>query len=220
MTISIRPATSSDAPALSHICLVTGNAGTTAEHLHNLPEMLGLVYAVPYVNAASTWGFVLVDQDDEGEKVVGYTLGAIDTRAFEKSEEEMWWPALRAEYSPYLPPDSGEPSTDSAHPTPTEADMRIIRHFLSPPAAPAACVSYSTAHLHIDILPAYQRRGLGRQLIDRAIQHMRNAGLHAVWLGMDTKNVQARIFYERLGFSNIEGAPEGVVGLRFVDWKG
>jgi hypothetical protein len=37
---------------------------------------------------------------------------------------------------------------------------------------------------------------------------------------MDPKNIDARKFYEKLGFRDVPGAPSNVVGLSFEDWKG
>jgi hypothetical protein len=99
-TLFTRPATSADSPAVSRICLLTGDKGQSAEGNFKNPEMLGLVYAEPYVNLTTTVGFVLVSKDDEDrvEKVVGYILGAPDTRAYEKEAESVWWPPLREKY--------------------------------------------------------------------------------------------------------------------------
>ena len=47
----IREARSSDSPALSHICLLTGNAGQSAEAQHTFGELIGLVYAEPEARA-------------------------------------------------------------------------------------------------------------------------------------------------------------------------
>jgi hypothetical protein len=74
MPISIRQASVDDAPALSRICLLTADAGKSAEDLHNFPELPGLLWAVPYVHLPTTWGFVMVDEIN-GE-VVGYIVGS------------------------------------------------------------------------------------------------------------------------------------------------
>jgi len=65
MPFTIRPVVPEDTPALSRICLLTGDAGQSAESLHRHCELPGLVWALPYVSlpseTARTWGFVLVD---------------------------------------------------------------------------------------------------------------------------------------------------------------
>jgi GNAT superfamily N-acetyltransferase len=82
-----------------------------------------------------------------------------------------------------------------------------------------ACVAFSPAHLHIDLLPTYQRQGWGRKLIGALVERLKEMGLTGVWLGMDPKNVDARVFYERLGFKRYEGMQDHEVGLQFEDRK-
>lgn len=98
----------------------------------------------------------------------------------------------------------------------TEADERYTRLFQEMPIAPAApaCIAFSPAHLHIDILPEYQRQGLGKLLISRAMN------MKGVWVGLDPKNANARGFYQRLGFEDITDAPELITGLLLTVGEG
>jgi ribosomal protein S18 acetylase RimI-like enzyme len=59
------------------------------------------------------------------------------------------------------------------------------------------------AHLHIDLLPGYQGRGLGRQLMQTFLAALRACGAARVHLGMDPANIRARPFYDKLGFTPI-----------------
>lgn len=72
-----------DEAPLSKICLLTCDAGKSGETLDGYPEVPGLLYAVPYVKPPHTWG-VAMEREDTKE-VVGYILGATDTRAFKKA---------------------------------------------------------------------------------------------------------------------------------------
>jgi ribosomal protein S18 acetylase RimI-like enzyme len=202
----IRPATKADESALSNICLLTANAGTSSKHLHSHPALPGLIYALPYLNLESTWGFVL---DDDGE-VVGYTLGAFDTRKFEESAEADWWPSLKVLYQPLLQ------DSDAAL---TAADGTYINTIMSFPRASDAMVAFAPAHLHIDILPSHQRQGWGRKLIARAMDNLKENGVKSVWLGMDPKNTEAAAFYGRLGFRKLEGAGDGIMGITIQEWE-
>ncbi|KAF9008943.1 acyl-CoA N-acyltransferase [Cyathus striatus] len=198
MPLTIRKAVESDEAALSHICLVTADAGASAQHLHDFGELPGLVYAVPYVRLPTTWGFVLVEDD----RPVGYVLGSTDTRAYEKYAAEHWWPNLAQKYPPSL---ATKP-----------ADVGYMKLLKNMHVAPEANIQFSPAHLHIDIMEEFQRQGWGRKLIDRAIAHLKDEGLHGVWLGMDPRNNEARKFYEKLGFKKLEGAlDDNQLGLRF-----
>lgn len=104
MSATIRPTKPSDDDALSKICLVTGDAGSSAEASHSIPELLGLIYAVPYNRLETTFGFVLVDTEspslnnsDDGQ-VVGYILGTTNSKKYDDIAERDWWPALRQKY--------------------------------------------------------------------------------------------------------------------------
>ncbi|KAG6911223.1 hypothetical protein DXG01_003090 [Tephrocybe rancida] len=207
MTITIRRATEADEAAVSQICLLTGNAGTSAEHLHDYKELIGLVYAVPYVKLPTTWGFVMVD-DEKDNTVVGYILGSKDTRAYEKYAAEHWWPALAEKYPPSL--------------AKTPADVHYMNLFSNMHTAPDASISFAAAHLHIDIFENYQGQGWGRKLISTAIEYLKGENIEGegIWLGMDPKNIKARAFYRRLGFKNIEGADENQFGVKFAEYTG
>ena len=211
----IRPVTKEDEAALSKICLETSEAGKSGRDVHNYPSLPGEVYALPYVNVPDcVWGFVLVDKPSEtcppsDETIVGYTLGALDTRVFENTTAQTWWPPLKAKYA------EGSLTTFP----PTETDERYIKSIMNFPPAPEAQIAFSPAHLHIDILESHQRKGRGKRLIAIAIRHLKGNGLKAVWLGMDPRNKAAALFYERLGFHTFDGAPEGVLGITVKEWE-
>jgi ribosomal protein S18 acetylase RimI-like enzyme len=59
------------------------------------------------------------------------------------------------------------------------------------------------AHLHIDLLPKYQRAGHGRALVDTLLDALATKGVAAIHLTMLTSNTPARAFYDRLGFHHI-----------------
>ena len=59
------------------------------------------------------------------------------------------------------------------------------------------------------VVPAMRGRGLGRALMDAAIQFARERGADYMDLGTAETDVAARSLYESLGFSNREGKPDG-----------
>lgn len=67
------------------------------------------------------------------------------------------------------------------------------------------------AHLHIDLLPEYQRQGHGRTLMDALLDARHRKQVSAVHLGMATTNTAARAFYDRLGFHEISVPDPGPV---------
>lgn len=199
MAATIRPATEHDAPSLSRICLLTAEAGKSAEALHDFGELPGLVFSVPYVKLPTTWGFVL--EEDESKAVVGYVVGSTDTREYEKYAGEHWWPALAQQY----------PVERMSKP----ADVHYAKLLGNMFTASEEAIALSSAHLHINILPEYQRKGWGRKLIQTAARHLEHEGKHAiggkVWLGMDPRNTEAKAFYTKLGFKDIEGPGANMV---------
>ena len=59
MVLKIRKAAKGDAPALSRIWLLTANAGSSAEALHDFSELPGLVYCLccPIRHTTNDMGF-------------------------------------------------------------------------------------------------------------------------------------------------------------------
>jgi ribosomal protein S18 acetylase RimI-like enzyme len=59
------------------------------------------------------------------------------------------------------------------------------------------------------VVPGRRRRGLGRALLQAAIECARARGADHMDLGTGENDVAARALYESLGFSNREGEPDG-----------
>ncbi|HEY6836778.1 MAG TPA: GNAT family N-acetyltransferase [Gaiellaceae bacterium] len=59
----------------------------------------------------------------------------------------------------------------------------------------------------IAVDPAYQRRGIATQLMDRSVEHMRERGMDvaAVGTGGDPGHAPARAVYEALGYTALPG---------------
>lgn len=60
------------------------------------------------------------------------------------------------------------------------------------------------AHLHIDILPEYQRMGLGHKLTDVLTAHLKKNGVKGIMLTTWIKNEKAKGFYKKYGFTLLE----------------
>ena len=61
------------------------------------------------------------------------------------------------------------------------------------------------------VVPDQARTGLGRALMEAAIELARNEGAASMDLGTGEHDVAARALYESLGFTNHEGKPDGPV---------
>ncbi|MBR3803321.1 MAG: GNAT family N-acetyltransferase [Clostridia bacterium] len=60
------------------------------------------------------------------------------------------------------------------------------------------------AHLHIDLLPAYQRGGYGGKLVAALSEHLAAKGIKGVMLTTGTSNTTANNFYKKYGFEELE----------------
>ena len=63
------------------------------------------------------------------------------------------------------------------------------------------------------VVPGHRGRGLGRALMESAMEVARRQGADYMDLGTSEDDVAARGLYERLGFSNREGRPDGPVNF-------
>lgn len=185
-----------DLPALYRICLATGHAGSDATTLFRNPLLVGHVYAAPY--ALHSPECCLVAEDNCG--VAGYIVGALDTRAFDTRLEAEWWPLLRRAL-PAPPRDAG-----------MTADALMLRLIHRPFHAPDHVAQSHPSHLHINLLPRGQGKGMGKRMLDAWLDVMRTLGSAGVHLATGTANARAERFYRRYGFRELErGGRDGSI---------
>lgn len=192
LTANIRPYVSEDLPALYQVCLATGDAGNDASHLYRDWKLIGHIYAAPYGVLSPETAFVVEDEFGVG----GYIVGPHDTRAFEREMESDWWPELRTHYA-----DPPEPRDEW---TPDQRLAALIHH---PPHTPKRICEPYPAHLHINLLPRLQAKGVGRVLIRTWLERMAVIGIDNAHLGVGPANERAVRFYRAYGFREIERLP-------------
>jgi GNAT superfamily N-acetyltransferase len=199
---TIRPYREGDHDAVHEICIVTADAGGDARPSFREPDLFPETFAHPYTALEPGLAFVV----DDGGEAVGYVVGTADTVRFVQRVRDEWLPVAR-ERQPAL---AGEPVT------PDDG----IRHLLHHPEhrfVPGLDLGAYPGHLHIDLLPRYQRSGFGRALVETELAALRAAGASGLHIGMLTANTAARPFYERLGFELLDVPDPGPVtyfGLR------
>jgi ribosomal protein S18 acetylase RimI-like enzyme len=201
----IRPYRPGDLDDLYRICLETSDNGQDGTALFSDPKLPGQVFAAPYATFEPELAFVAYDP----EGVAGYVLGAFDTRAFAQRLERDWWPALRARYPEHdLSADASQPEryvVGNIHrPWPTDDDL--TRGFPS--------------HLHIDLLPRLQGRGIGKQLTATLIARLRGLGSPGVHLFVSLGNQNAIGFYQHLGFSEYPATDARIFTMDLADGPG
>ncbi|MBX3067131.1 MAG: GNAT family N-acetyltransferase [Cryobacterium sp.] len=192
-----RNATTRDTDEVYEICLKTGDAGEDATAIFQHPELLGHIYAGPYLRFPDR--FALVIEDNEG--IAGYLLAVPDSRQFETWAEQNWWPELRRHY-----PSTNELTREAA----------LIRQIHHPNIASERFVGEYPAHMHIDLLPRVQGKGLGRRLMRMLALDLESKNVAGLHLGVSAQNTRASQFYRRLGFQLLEATEFGeILGLKF-----
>ncbi len=156
----MQPGTVHDLPGVYRVCLLTGAAGADATTLHDDPDLLGHLWAGPYVAFPDAVTRVL--HDEHG--VAGYCLAVPDTRAFEEWVERVWLPPLRERH----PLGSGS----------TPADAAVVERLHHPTSADAGLLAAHPAHLHVDLLPRLQGRGWGRRVVESVLEGLDDGRRH------------------------------------------
>ncbi|MEV6343570.1 GNAT family N-acetyltransferase [Actinoplanes sp. NPDC051851] len=180
---TIREYRPEDRAAVYDICVRTADAGADARGVYSTDELMGDLFAGPYVRLEPGLAFVV----DHGGTAVGYVVGTADTPRFARRYREIWIPEVAGRFPEPVPV--------------TDTDMVAVHR--NPERMILPELAGYPAHLHIDLLPGYQGRGHGRRLIERFCAAAARAGAAAVHVGMLTANVRARGFYDRLGFTEL-----------------
>jgi GNAT superfamily N-acetyltransferase len=198
MSLLIRPYHPCDLISLYRICLLTGNSGTDASHLFSDPDLIGQFYAAPYAVLEPELCFILVSSG----LPYGYILGTKNSEKFYHRCEKEWFPPLRERYP--------RPVFDN-----NSLEHRIIQ-LIHAGHKPNEDLKSYPAHLHIDLLPETQGKGMGRKLIEIFNQKLKEIGVSAVHLLVGKKNAGAVQFYERVGFQQIKEDENSIAfGMRF-----
>lgn len=188
--LAIRSYRESDLDGLYEICVATGLAGADASGVITDRRLLGELFVAPYVALEPERAFVV---DDGTGAPGGYLVGAHDTRAFEAACESSWWPLLRERY-----PEGQETGA---------FDDLLVALIHQPILADDAVVREFPSHLHVDLLPPFQGRGLGTELMRRFLDSAAASGSRGVHVGVNVGNERAVEFYRRLGFDEVDADP-------------
>lgn len=189
--MAIRSAHASDLPYLYEICDRTGYRGGDASSVVAERALLGQYFAAPYVIRDPSWCWIAEDENG----VVGYLVSTPDTAAFSRWMDEAWLPHLRTRKVPQPPL--------------SEFDQWLRALIHETAGVPDLALEYPS-HLHIDLVPRAQGRGLGSQLIARFRQKLHETQIPGFHLGVSEANTRALDFYRKQGFRTLETKP-GVI---------
>ncbi|MFC7021925.1 GNAT family N-acetyltransferase [Promicromonospora thailandica] len=190
----IRPYRTTDRDDVADICVRTAAAGGDATGIYSDDLLMPEVYALPYLEHSPDLAWVV---EHEG-RATGYILGVADTAAFADWWAREWTPGFVTRHPAPGPSTGADPGYTEAQLLRDGADpqrmVRGLRH---------GELTTHPAHLHIDLLPVLQRRGLGSRLIDTLRTALADRGVPGVHLGYAAENTAARAFYDRYGFEEL-----------------
>ena len=190
----IRLASREDHDALKTVCLQTGDSGRDATEIEDDPDLLGLIFAVPYQVFEPSFAYAIEDASG----VCGYILGTPDTDRFEARLAVDWFPSLQKSVPDVAADRSNWSGSDWAR--------HRIHH---PPTQKRAELQPYPAHAHIDLLPRAQGRGLGKRMMRLMMERLSGTGASGMHLSVSPRNPGAQVFYKKLGFRLLD--PPGVV---------
>ena len=201
----LRPPQAGDKAGAYAVCLKTGNFGQDGESFYrDDPEALGRVFVGPYLEYEPELARIL--EDDQG--ICGYVLAAMDSHAFYARYEAEWRPQLCRAY-PAPTGDSGAWNR-----------VQQIHHVYHHPDyfCPEPYDQYPS-HVHIDLLPRAQGRGLGRAMMAEVLGLLRQRGSPGAHLGVSLPNIPAQGFYRKLGFQPLIQVGEGMEGCLYLGYR-
>jgi GNAT superfamily N-acetyltransferase len=187
--IGIRKAILSDLPYLYDICLKTGDEGKDASALFKDPYLIGHYYAAPYLSYQKSICYVAEYEC----RPQGYILSVPDTAAFNQWMEEYWLPPLRNNFSKYLI----EPCSEKEK----MILSRINKKHYPIDTTNQSLLKHYPAHLHIDLLPNMQGKGIGKILMNNLFDELIKQDVSGLSFGVGMKNKGAITFYQKFGFS-------------------
>ncbi|KAK6535697.1 hypothetical protein TWF694_002147 [Orbilia ellipsospora] len=170
------------------------------------------IWCLPYIRLCPEYCFVV---DDGDGNAVGYVVCAPDNVTFAERFREEYIPILES-----LDPILKKPPMDPPADWGKELTLGVLQCLYSPeellhPVCPRLIEEYP-AHLHIDILPEFQRKGFGKELMEALWARLRKDDIPGVHLVMEAGNVNAQKFYLAIGYNRfgevVDGGKSGEVG--------
>jgi len=183
MTIEIRKVEEEDEAALIDICFITGDP--TLKQIFHDKQLFGMFWCLYYVWFESENCFVAVDS--ETNKAIGYIFSTKDTvkqeeqfkikmtQKIKAKRKELKLRTLRSRIYTYF-------IINKIH---TRKRKTLYRNY--------------PAHLHIDILPQYQRKGIGHRLMQTLEKHLKNNNIIGYHLEVGADNKLGISFYQKYG---------------------
>lgn len=172
--LKLRNLEEKDIPAVEQICIETAPAAARSSEKDRQYTLY--MYNRYYTRAQKGFCFVAVDDAD---RAVGYILCAPDYQEYLADFKVHELRSIR--------------QLGVIYALRAAAEMRVQKRFSK---------KYP-AHLHIDLLPPYQRKHLGSALMDTLKAHLAQQNIAGIYLCVGAKNTGAIAFYQRQGFQTL-----------------
>ncbi len=179
--MKIRKAEKTDSERVEYICKMTADEKSQTEE--KAGKIISTIYSSYYIKEEAENAFVL---EDDG-LVVGYIVCAKNYKAYSKKFRKVY-----AEEVKKLDFSAG-----------VFAKVLPLTYLVFSKKYPA--------HLHINLLPDYQGKSYGTEMIKTLENHLKESGIEGVVLMASKENTGAIRFYKRNGFKKIFAAFGGVV---------
>jgi ribosomal protein S18 acetylase RimI-like enzyme len=184
--IRIRNLCPKDEEQLVEICYLTGTHTTSDKYL------FGLRWCLYYLWHQSENSFAAVDENSG--QVVGYILGALDTTAMEQHFQQVMVPKIKQHWQ------------NTHHKTVLKWGRYIMLRMTESSAFKSLYPTYP-AHLHINLHPEYQRKGIGRQLMQTYEDNLHKHEIPGYHLVVGADNQVGISFYRKLGLNQLKKFP-------------
>jgi ribosomal protein S18 acetylase RimI-like enzyme len=185
-TIGIRTARLEDEPDLIDICHRTGNPRIE-------PYLFGLRWCLDYLWHDTENCFVAVDHNTN--RVVGYIIGTLDSAAQVKRFNSIMRPKIKRHFR------------HMRNKTIHDLTFYVTNRFINQGVLNNLFTEYP-AHLHINLLPEYQRGGIGGKLLSAYEDNLRKKGIPGYHLGVAASNQVGISFYRKQGLDQLQTIPK------------
>ena len=174
--MKIRPYQKKDFRYVQDICMDTSSNVVADTPLTR--ATLSALYCDYYMDNQSDYCFVAVDDNDIP---VGYVLCSVDRDDYEEKMNEQYLPLVRklssSDYFVYV------------------AVLKVTSRYVR---------QGYLAHLQIHVLDEYKRQGVGSKLIETLEEKLRAMYVEGSYLFCGEKAEEARAFFEKMGYEDID----------------
>jgi ribosomal protein S18 acetylase RimI-like enzyme len=197
LMVRVRKFDAADRAAIEDICYLTGYMGESAERFWRHKRSFVAAWTSYYIKHEPESIYVATKDDT----VVGYLTGCVDTSFAAKSKPGITTQIMKHGllFRPGTARFFWRAMLDSMRDKTSATDEFIDERWPS--------------HLHINLLPVARGSGLGRALMERWFEQLRQVGSPGCHLGTLVENTRAVSFFERMGFKRY-GEPSLVPGMR------